>query len=579
MKKNILLALIVAFAFVIRVVLLNQFPIGMTHDELNYIFTAKSLFLTHSFPPGTAPAILPTQMINFTVTVAEVPSIILAFLIGGVPMSLFSGRMVGAIFSTLSAVAIYLLVFEISNKRTTALISAALMAINPWSFLMGRTVFEVNFFVAFFLWGFVILLKNKGWKVFFAIPFYLLGFFSYTGGQISFLVFILATLVYRFYAYGRDKKFKRVYLSIAGIFIALFLSYLFLATRNQTFIARGKELYLPDNPGISKIVDQVRKLSVPNPLSNIFLNKATVYMNGFVDKYLNTFSVNNLFLKGEARAAFSYQEHGTFYLLDFVFILVGFAFLLKTNKKAWLLFIGILGGVAVTSGLSTVESSYSQRVGLIYPFLIMLSGIGISGTLSLVAKRNMKIVMATALSLAYLISFANLMYIYFYRFPVYASDGWFFQDRELASYIQKTKKVDPNAKIYVFTGEPKIIFEEYLFYSNSYNKNTATRINGGMAQQLYQINDVYFSDQCPDSFPTSENVSIFDSAINCSKIVYPKNYVRITRLRDVFEHYLIFNDRLCNDNLSHFVAQSAFANFEIEDESSQQFCTNWITQK
>lgn len=479
MKKNILLALIVAFAFVIRVVLLNQFPIGMTHDELNYIFTAKSLFLTHSFPPGTAPAILPTQMINFTVTVAEVPSIILAFLIGGVPMSLFSGRMVGAIFSTLSAVAIYLLVFEISNKRTTALISAALMAINPWSFLMGRTVFEVNFFVAFFLWGFVILLKNKGWKVFFAIPFYLLGFFSYTGGQISFLVFILATLVYRFYAYGRDKKFKRVYLSIAGIFIALFLSYLFLATRNQTFIARGKELYLPDNPGISKIVDQVRKLSVPNPLSNIFLNKATVYMNGFVDKYLNTFSVNNLFLKGEARAAFSYQEHGTFYLLDFVFILVGFAFLLKTNKKAWLLFIGILGGVAVTSGLSTVESSYSQRVGLIYPFLIMLSGIGISGTLSLVAKRNMKIVMATALSLAYLISFANLMYIYFYRFPVYASDGWFFQDRELASYIQKTKKVDPNAKIYVFTGEPKIIFEEYLFYSNSYNKNTATRINGG----------------------------------------------------------------------------------------------------
>ena len=578
-KQTILLCICLVFALSVRVILLDRFPIGITHDELNYVFTAKSLFLTHKFPPGTAPAILPTAMSNFTVTVAEVPSVILSFLIGSLSMSLFGSRVVGAIFSVSIIWAVYLITLHITRKRTTALISAALMAINPWSFLMGRTVFEVNFFVAFFLWGFFVLVKSKGWKIFYALPLYLLGFFSYTGGQISFCFFILITLLYHYFAVGKNKKELIIYAIFIGIFSFVFAGYVFAVTHNQSYISRGAELYLPDLPEISSMVDVERKLAVPDPYNKLFINKATVYVNGFIRKYLNTFSVNTLFLDGEVRAAFSYQKHGTFYLIDFIFVLIGISSLLIVNKKAWILFLTVILGASLTSGLSTVENSYSQRVGLIFPFLVILSAVGVDFVLASV-KPNTKKILFVVIAGIYLISFAGLAHLYFLRFPVYASDGWFFQDRVLSTYIKKTQEAFPKQKVIVYTSEPKIIFEEYLFYTDSYNRDNAELINDGLNRVDYYINNkLLFTDICPGKNPDNDSVVIFDGSITCSNLLKLSNLVRITRLRDVFENYLIYNDKLCNNfDPNRYVDPSAYRNFSIEKQNSKEFCHNWITR-
>ena len=157
----IFLLLIITFTLVSRVIFLDQFPIGITHDELNYIISAKSLFWDKSFAPGTAPAILPTKMSNYTVTVAEVPTFILSATTSFFPLSLFTGRIVGAIFSIITAILLYLLTKRITNNDKTALISSLLFAINPWGFLMGRSIFEVNFYVVFFLLGLLILIKQQ----------------------------------------------------------------------------------------------------------------------------------------------------------------------------------------------------------------------------------------------------------------------------------------------------------------------------------------------------------------------------------------------------------------------------------
>lgn len=359
----------------------------------------------------------------------------------------------------------------------------------------------------------------------------------------------------------------------------MFAIYVLIATNNQTFRARGSELNLPNSPDVSQTVDTQRKLSAPDPLNKLFINKVTAYAEGFASKYMNTFSVGNLFLTGETRAIFSFQIHGTFYLIDFLFIILGLSSLYALNKKVWWLFVAIIAGCSVTSGLSLIENSYSQRAGLIFPSLIMLSGMGIVAFINAVKSKIVRRITAVAVVTIYLISFANLLHIYFFRFPIYASDGWFFQDRVLARYIQLTESSFPASRVEVYTSEPKIIFEEYLFFTNLYNPKTASSVNERMANKDYSIGDISVTDKCPDKFPANNSVIIFDGSFGCSNLAAPADVVRITRFRDVYANYLIYHDVLCkNAVLPRYVSQDSYGNFDVGSQPAEQFCSSWITK-
>ncbi len=241
--------------------------------------------------------------------------------------------------------------------------------------------------------------------------------------------------------------------------------------------------------------------------------------------------------------------------------------------------MAVIIGYSVTSGHSIVEGSYSQRVGLIYPFLVMLSGIGVRTAISFTKLKRIRVVISCIIGIFYFISLVNLLHIYFIRFPVYASDGWFFQDRLLASYISKSESFYPNTKIFIYTPEPKIIFEEYLFYTNSYDKNNAALINKRLDAMDYSVGNLAFSGNCPDENLNKDSIVIFDATFVCKKFSDLTNLVRITRLKDVNENYLIYNDKLCRGlNLNRSIPQSAYQDFAVEKQSRNEFCTNWITK-
>lgn len=577
-KFNYITPTIIVFTLITRIIFLNKFPIGITHDELNYIISAKSLFINKSFAPGTAPALLPTEMKNYTVTVAEVPSLILSPLIGNLPMSLFNARMIGAIFNTITGIALYLLSMEITKSKKTALISLLLFAINPWSFLMGRSVFEVNFYLAFMLLGLLVLIKNKEWKIFYSFPLFILGFLSYVGGQVSFLIFITISLIYHYFSNKDNKNYKNIYIAYLFIFIMIFLSYTYLATHNQTSIARGKEIYTPFSQEVKDLVDNKRKLSLKYG-ENIFINKATIYLSGFIQKYLTAFSTNTLFIKGETRAAFSYQDHGTFYYFEILFILIGTCYLFSFNKRKFTLILGIIATAPITSGLSNIEFSYSQRAGLMFPFLIMLSAMGVNYLLGISKNLKIKTLIHILIFIIYTLSFINLLHIYFFRFPVYASDGWFLQDRILSRYITLSKSNNPEKEIVVITNEPKIIFEEYLFFNNLYNKELAPKINKLLEEKNYTIEKITFTDTCPKQINENTTYILYYQNI-CEFIEEAKNPVlRIADIKQNQEIYLILNDKLCQPiSLNEYYIPQKTNDFDIEDMDRNQFCLKWITK-
>jgi 4-amino-4-deoxy-L-arabinose transferase-like glycosyltransferase len=577
-KNNPALIIILFFGLFLRTILLNQFPVGITHDELNYVISGKSLFWTGNFAPGTAPAVLPTSMKQFNVTVAEAPSLLLALFVGPFDNSLFASRILGAVLSTSIILAVYLLVKEITGKKLYGLISALVVVINPWSFLMGRTIMETNFFVAFFLWGFFVLLKTRGWKMFYALPLYALGFFSYLGGQITFFLFIVITLVFHYFR-SNSKKFIKPYIVFFVIAAFILAGYIAVISRNQSFGARGAEIALPTNPEIAKVVDQEKQLAVQSPLNQLFINKATIYLRGVSDRYLNAFSVNNLFISGESRAVFSYQKHGTFYIVDLFFIVLGLAYLFSINKKAWLAILAIIAVSPLTSGLSLVEYSYSQRAGLMFPFLAILSGLGISYLTTLSKSKNVKNLLLAGVGIVYLLFFINLMHLYFNRFPVYASDGWFFHERTLSRYVQLTSEKYSNSRIIVTTFEPKIVFEEYLFYTNNYQGEKIKDINEKMTRGDYSYGNVSFTEKCLDKNLDRNTIWISETTSNCQISSKEPNVLRITRFRDINENYLIKGDMLCrNFPLAGYVSPTVFGNMELEKQDASLFCQNWITK-
>src|SRR4030042_5884218 len=572
-KDLFLISVIFICALLLRGLYLNQFPIGITHDELNYVLTAKSLFLTGKFLPQTPPAILPSGMKIFDVVIAEVPALLLTPIIGITKLSLFSSRIIGALLSVINILIIYYLSLHLLRNKPIAYLSAIMLAINPWSFLMGRTVFEVNFYTFFFGLGFLILLKMRDWKILYSLPFYILGFFSYTGGQITFYLFAVITLIYHLHIYGKNKKGP--YLLYGIIMTLVFAGYLFLVLQNQTSLSRKSELFLPTNDIVSQEVNNERLTSVPSGFNKIFINKATVYVKGFLEKYLDAYSVNNLFMNGEFRAAFSYQKHGTFYVVDIFFIILGIVYLFQKNRKACILFLSIIAVAPITSGISLIEHSYSQRAGLMFPYFVIFIGAGLTYFINGLKNRRFGRPLILVTCVVYLFSFINLVHLYFFRFPVYASDGWFYQDRLLSRYIELSNIKSPAKDIYIYSSEPKITFEEYLFFLNLYkDKQSALMINRNIDSGIYSYGNVHFSSKCPKEEDLKDkSVRIYDILLNCS--LDKTRVLRITRFQDVAEKYLIENDNICNGlTLFTYVNQSAYRNFDISSQTDKVFCNN-----
>lgn len=570
--------LIAVLALFLRLVWLGKFPIGITHDELNYIISAKSLFRVSHFAPGTAPAVFPTSMDLFTVTVAEIPSFILALTTGFLKLSLFNSRFIGALFSSLSVVLVYFIVLTLTNVKIYAITSSLVMAVNPWSFLMGRTIFEVNFFVFFFLAGMLVLLKNKGWRIFYALPLYILGFFSYVGGQIVFYLFMVITLSYHFFT--QKKRAVKPYILFLGAATISLVAYMTIALRNQTVLVRGNELFLPTLPEIARQVDSERLTSVPSDYNKLFINKATEYLRGFFERYFDAFRTNTLFLKGEFRAAFSYQKHGSFYFIDLIFLILGVCVLFQLNKKVWGLLLSIIAISPITSGVSLVEHSYSQRSGLMFPFLIILVGIGVGYFVNISKNVVLKKTLSITTVFIYVLFFVNLLHTYFYRFPVYASDGWFYQDRLLSYYIELTKKNYAGNKVVVSTHQPKIVFQEHLFFTGRYDDSfEVVQINESLAKGKFSYGGVDFVSTCLEKEDIDEStVWIYESSMDCD-VAEKEGQLRITRLKDVYANYLIQNDKVCQGvSVPRYVSPVSYRNFAVEGSAKEEFCSSWITK-
>ncbi len=577
---------ILIFALILRLWWLNRLPVGITYDEVEYVLDAKAIYFTGKDISGSwSPLSLITKPVG--VLTAEFPALIISPLIGPLELSLFTARLPYALASVLMVFVLYLIAQELFNSKKVALIAALLLSINPWSFHFGRTAFESPMAILFYLIGLYLLLKNRSWRIILSFPFFFLAFFTYLGTKLILLPFSLTLCLFHYFWSGRKRSLKP--------YIILFLLTLFLVSgyvltlKYQPGQGRMGDLLIFATGKAAQAVNDERRLTLPNSLMILFSNKALYSLKTFIANYLGAFSPKFLFLFGETRGAFSVWTHGLFYYLDLIFIIIGFLKLFETNKRLWF-FLTILAAIApLPSALGADYESYVLRSALLYPFLILFAAFGISFLINLFRHHRQLLVLG--LIAVYSLSLVNYLYIYFFRYPVYGSEGFFFSGRVLTKYLSLYQK-DPDKEMIVLSPDYQGLFKQYLFYSRLYNQENAQRIADHIRQGKFEWGNITFTNTCPEesALKNENNILIYKCDSQCeeeleklvtSRLASEKKLaskrLSISNLADSGEIYRISGDSVCSEyELRTYPRAMVMDDFQVENQETEAFCQKWI---
>lgn len=565
--RNLLLILL--FALSLRLWQVNDFPVSFANDDFDYVINAKSLYYTGQFIPLHAAGLLSLGVTNVDKVIGELPSIFMAPIVGPLPISQFAGRLPFVILSLFTILFIYLVVKKLTDNQNLALLTAAVMAFNPWSFHFARISYDHSFSTFFYLVGIYVILKSEKWRVLLSLPFFIAGFFSYHGAKISFFPIILFLSSWKYFIHKENKKYVLVLIGIALICLVGYgIAFKYQATSNRS----NEVLFL--SPELANKVNADRQASIPSPIAPVFLNKVTYSVTYIMDIYLKVFSIDYLFSNGEILGSYSFKIHGMFYRIDLLFMVIGILTLYRKYKKALLFTAGILLIAPIASAVSLSGESYVGRAGIIFPFLAFLIGAGIWGILNYFNKKFT--FLKWGIVLIYAISIINFIYIYFYRYPVYASDAWFYSDKVLARYLQLVRSQNPDIPITVSHTEPRYMFEKYLYYNGLYNnKENIVEFNNKIEQNDFSVDSIKFQRDCLKEWD-GKSLWVYHSPHECVEDG-GKNR-RIASPYDAGAQMIIKGDILCNDiGLSKFPRITTASDFDVYSLNREKFCDIWIS--
>jgi 4-amino-4-deoxy-L-arabinose transferase-like glycosyltransferase len=573
-KKNLLaflpLFLIIVLASILRLLWLDKVPSAIGGDELTYIINAKAMFLTGSDISGTWNP-LSAFIFNYpayTTPQAELPYFLFAPLVGFFNFSLFNARITEALFSIGSVIIIYFLGKELFGKRV-GILAGLVAAINPWLIYAGRTSYEMTFAMFFYCLGLYLLLKLKGWQILWSIPVFYLAFYSYIATKLIFIPFVLIAILYCYIVVNK-RKFLKQYVMVASLSILLVFVYAFVLMHSST--SRLGEIFTPNAPSLINQVDDVRKITMQSPLKNIFENKLTEYLMALITKTFNITSFNYLFMAGDN--FFSLYRNGLFYIVDAIFLLFGLAAAYKRKAAVFFFLIGLslLALVPHIFHSSTLDN-FTPHITLLFPFLIILIAVGIDEILSLCKNKRLFYGVLSIIIGLYAVSILYFLNIYFFQNTLQGNFG--FQVRLFAKYASLAKQTDK--QVFVYSPMSSDIFKKYIFYTDSYNKNTIEKIKFMYKVDKFNFDNIQFLG-CNNTIDPTATKALIIYDFNCGALKKDYRRIVIPRLSDGGQSYDIFNDKICqNFNLKRYPADLKISDFSIENQTTQQFCETFIT--
>lgn len=551
----------------VRFIFLDKIPNAVGGDELIYILTAKSIFVSGSdltqiwnplsilwfnYPPGQ--------------NQAEILYLLQIPFVGFAKLSLLSSRILNLILGTALIYVIYLLARQIFDKKV-GVIAAFITAFNPWLIFIGRTSYEGVAVILFYSLGLYILLAAKNKNILFSIPIFFLAFYSYIADKLVFIPFVALSILFAYFS--ARKRYKKEYITVLISCIILFSFFVFMSQSSSN--PRTSEVFTPLSAQLPKLVDDQRHLFINTPLTNIFENRVTEYARVIITKLFKIFSFDYLFVFGDR--FFSITRHGLFYVLDLFFVVFGILGLYVKNRRkllflALFIFIGVIPHIFHTAR----DDNFTPHLNLFFPFMFILIAYGVKEFLSYFVGKNLKFI-STSVSLVYILLVFNFLNIYFFQNPLMGNFD--FKMRLLSKYLS----LYDNKEVDIYSNLRKDIFLKHIFYTDSIKKQNAEVISQNLKADRFSLKNSKIHNCNPSLDPAlhEEKIIVFDP--NCEYIGTERQKLKVARLADGGADYIIFNDTICSKyDLKQYPRISSVSQFSIEDMPAKDFCETFITR-
>ncbi len=473
MNKKILLinlfilSLSLILAIITRFYKLGTAPAGLYLDEAGQGYSAYSILKTGKDEFGKS---FPIVFRSFTDFKTPVYIYLVVPLIPIFGLNAFTVRFPSFFFSILTIPILYLLINKLTKHRYLASLSCLLLAISPWHILFGRTNFESNAALFFYLTGlyfFYLGLEKPKWLIASAVSF-AIAIPTYHSQRIITPI----TLVLLFIRY-RNILISKNYLKtvILGLLIGIIISLPTLSIINTPgFLARAK--------GLNIFTSRTKDAS--SFINNPFLIKT----KQFASLYITYLTPRNMFLLGDYGPRSSFPDLSTFFIWQFPFYIYGLYFLVKIKKMKELKFIVFSMFLISPIPAAVTGDPYStiRSLPLVIPQIIII-GLGIIELSNLFKKHYQKFailfigLIIISLSLAKLYSSIIILNEYYRGY--YWDYGW-------EQVVKTINKLDKNLPIIVDNAR----FEPYIqiAFFTKYDPESFQRENYEVRPSEYYTN-------------------------------------------------------------------------------------------
>ena len=471
-----LLIVILLLASLLRLWRLDRVPVSLFTDELDVGYQAYSILKTGKDYFGNPWPLHFQSYVEYRAPLyiySTVPSVAV---FGITP---YGVRLPAAIFGILGVLMLYFLVKEIDKSETLALTSAFLMALSPWHIHYSRAGFEVSELLFLILGAIYFFLKSIKKPKFLWVSALLLGLAPWTYSTAK--LFAPALIIFLAFVWSKDLvKFPRKHLiRVVLVLLVLILPLIYVVVFGGGAYRFKNISVLGDQSTISEISlarlsdAQVRNTYnggiVPKIASRIVNNKFVVWTSKISTNYLESFSTQFLFLKGDISSRHSVVGVGQFYKLDAIFLVLGIILFFKSKldggaeskkNKAVISFWVIFG--AVPSSLTIEGGGHATRLILILPPLIFLISFGLVETVNFIKNRFYKKIFILSYAVLLLISLFFYQYNYWVRYPWYSEKSWYAGYKEAIEAVKEYE--NQYDKIVITNAEER----PYIFLASYY---------------------------------------------------------------------------------------------------------------
>ena len=456
----LVLGIIIITGFFLRIYKISEIPASLSPDEAALGYNAYSFLKTgadehgkffplalQSFGDWKLPvypysAVLPVAVLGLTETAIRLPSVLAG---------------------TIGIVLIYFISLSFFKKKFLALLSSVFFALSPWNIYFSRASYEANLATTLFLVGllsFIYYFRTNQKNNFFSIiGSILLGLTLFT--YHSYILFIPLFVFAGLFVYRSRIKFNK------GFIVSLLVLVIFITTSYVSSLFgsgnKASTLLIYNNENI--IYNRVEKVRGDGADAN-FLVEKILYNKFFggtyqiAQNYINTFSPTFLFDKGGEKLQHNLYGFGNLYLIDAVFLFVGFIMLFVRREKIlpilllWL-FIG-----PIPSSI-TLDTPNSTRLFLLMPLLTLISAYGAYQIFIFLRSKKFSKISQAILVLLFLLNVIYFFNSYFIHFNIQRIRFWHYGYREAVT-LSKENSYD---KV-VMRGPENFPYIYFLFYTS-----------------------------------------------------------------------------------------------------------------